>query len=133
MRAGMHGGDRDPEAQVDVVLGIPVLRMDVYSLPFGLAEQVILGQGRTLVGPFVLLADHDQRAVEALPAQRLRCFRAGEARPDDQVRRVHGHGQLPCCRPDRSRRVAASCSPSRSHAASNVVTPLSSSSCVTSP
>jgi len=30
MRAGMHGGDRDPEAQVDVVLGIPVLRMDVY-------------------------------------------------------------------------------------------------------
>ena len=87
-------------------------RVDVDRLALGLAQQVVLGQRRTLVRPLVLLPDQHDRAVEALVAQGLRGLGAGQARPDDHVRRARGHGHSFCESSDGARSVAASCSPS---------------------
>src|SRR5712691_2239620 len=106
--------------------------MDIQGLPLCLAEQVVLRQRRALVGPLALLADHDERAVEALIPQCLRGLGAGEACPDDDVSRIRGHAELLCCRAGCARSVSAICSPSRRQALSKVVTPLSSRVAVTS-
>ena len=104
----VDAGDRYAEAQVDVVLGVPLLRVDVDRLPFGFAEQVVLRQGRPLIRPFALRADKDERAVEALRPERLRRFRPGEARSGDHVCHFCAHGRLLCSGVARARRVAAS-------------------------
>ena len=87
----VDAGDRGAESQVDVVLAVPVPRMDVDRVAFGLARQVVLGQRRPLVGPFVLVADQHDRAVESLGAQRLRGLGPGQARSGDNKRFICGH------------------------------------------
>ena len=85
----LQRADRRAEPQVDVVLGVPLRRVHPGRLPLLLAEQVALGQRRSLVRRLVLVAEQHHRPVEALGAQRLGRLRAGQAGAHDDVR-VHG-------------------------------------------
>ena len=72
-----------PQPQVDVVLGVPALRVHERRVALGLALQVALRQRRALVGAVRLGAEQDQAPVEPLGAQRLHGLGPGQAGPDD--------------------------------------------------
>ena len=76
------------------MLGVEALVVHVNLLAPDLAAQVVLRQRRALVGALLLGADQHDAAVEALLAERLGSLGAGEARADDHVRLVTGHGNL---------------------------------------
>ena len=87
VRARVDRDDRGmPRAQVDVVLGVPVVGMHERLVEFGLALQVVLGQRRPLVGQVGLGAEERDAAGEALVAQRLDGLGAGQAGSDDDER-----------------------------------------------
>jgi hypothetical protein len=72
VRRSVDAGDRRPQAQVDVVIGVPPGWVDVDRLPLDLALRAFLGQRRPLVRAFALLADQPERVVEAFLPQGLR-------------------------------------------------------------
>ncbi len=98
VRRRVDRGDGGAEPQGHVVVGVPLRRVDVDLRALGAAEQVALGQRRTLVRALVLLADQHHRPVVARLAQGLGGLRPGEARPHDHERPVRTrtccHGQL---------------------------------------
>ena len=68
---GVDRGHRRPEAQVDVVVGIPGLRQDVSVLGALLALEERLGERRTVVRDVPLGGEEDDRPRIPLVAQRL--------------------------------------------------------------
>jgi hypothetical protein len=83
VRRPLDRRDADAGAQVDRVLRVPLGGVDEGRLPRLLAEQVVLGQRRALVGHLGLVAEQHNVAGEALGAQRLRGFGAGQAAAHD--------------------------------------------------
>ena len=73
----------DAAAQVDVVLGVPLLGVDDGVVELGLAGEVALRQRRPLVGQLVLGGEQGDRPVVPLLAQRLGGLGAGQAAADD--------------------------------------------------
>jgi hypothetical protein len=70
--------------------------MHVRGLALGLAAQVVLGQGRALVGPVRLVADQHHAPVEALLAEGFGSLGAGKRGTDDDVGIAHdGVGVTP--------------------------------------
>ena len=96
VRRAVDAGHRDAEAQLDAVVGVPRRRVDVDRVAFGLAEQVVLGQGRPLVRPFGFVPDQHDRAVEPFPAQGFRGLGPGQSRPGDHVCTAPAHIPLSC-------------------------------------
>jgi hypothetical protein len=84
---------RRRRAQLDVMLGVEVGVVDEELLALGLGPDEVLGERRALVGRLVLGADQDDASVEALLAQGLGRLRSGEARADDHVGGLGGHGR----------------------------------------
>jgi hypothetical protein len=78
------------------VLLVPAGLVHPRLLALGAAEEVALRQRGSLVGQFGLLRDEHDPAVEALGAQRLGGFRAGQSATDDHERFPSRHlGQPP--------------------------------------
>src|SRR5215472_5533237 len=133
MRCCIDAGDLGAEAQVYVVLGVPRLRVDVDRVPVSLADQVVLGQRRSLVWPLGLVADQHDRPAKPLLAQGLGGLGTGQARPHDHVRvRVHALSSFRSGCPFGPLSWAASWSPSSCQAPSKAATPWSSRPWVTS-
>ncbi len=103
VRAPVDRRHLHPRPEVDVVLGVPALRVDERLLPLGLAHQVVLGQRWPLVRPVLLRAEQHDPAVEAVLAQRLDRLRPGQTGPDHDVRLAAlSHGEAPDRWVDRS-------------------------------
>jgi hypothetical protein len=79
----VDGADRGGGAELDVVGGVEPVLVHVEAVGVGLAAQVVLGQGRALVGPFGFVAEQQQAAAEALGAQGLGRSGAGQAGAED--------------------------------------------------
>ena len=62
----------------------PVLGMDEGAVRLVLAAQVLLRRRRAVVGRMRLAPDEQDRALEALFAQRVRRHRRGDAATDEQ-------------------------------------------------
>ena len=62
-------GNPLPKPQRDVLLCIKFFRPKMQPLRFHFAEQILLRQGRTLVGQMGLFADQGQRAVISFSSQ----------------------------------------------------------------
>ena len=86
---------RGARAQVDVVFGVPAGIVHEHRVPIGLSQQQTLGQRRPFIGPFGLLAQQDDIAVEAFVPQRLRGLRPGEPGSDYHERTLVVHGLVP--------------------------------------
>ena len=91
----VDGGHGRAEDEVDVKLGPPVGVEDADVVRARLAPQVLLGQGRPVVGQIGLVADEDDAPVEALLPQGTRGVGAGKAGTDDDVGRGCSHGVAP--------------------------------------
>jgi hypothetical protein len=96
VRRAVDAGYGDAEAQLDAVIGVPRRRVDVDRVAFGLAQQVVLGQGRALVRPFGLIPDQHDWAVEPFLAQGLRGLGPGQPCPGDHVCAAPAHFPLSC-------------------------------------
>jgi hypothetical protein len=79
----MDGDDIDTAAQVDLVLGVPVLGVHDRVRELGVAGEVALRQWRSLVGQLVLTGEQGDRTGEALGAEGLGRLGAGESAADD--------------------------------------------------
>jgi hypothetical protein len=64
----VDGADRGGGTQLDVVVGVELLRVQIEAVAVGLAAQVGLGERRTLIRPLALLANQQKSAIEALGA-----------------------------------------------------------------
>ncbi len=80
--------------ELDVVLGVPALGVDQELLADGAVGEVVLGEGRPLVGRVGLLADQHDPAVVAAGPQCLGCLGAGEPGSDDHHRVLAHEGLL---------------------------------------
>src|SRR4029453_463049 len=80
--------------ELDLLRGVQALGMDVDRVAVGPVLQVVLREGRPLVGAMRLGANEDDMSVEALLPQRLGRLRAREARAHDQEGRSLGHARL---------------------------------------
>ena len=93
--AGVEVHDRCARAHLDVVLGVPALRVDERRRPVLAAAQVALRQRRAVVGRVHLAGDEDDRAVEAAGAQLRGGVRGGDAAADQQDVRLRLAHRLP--------------------------------------
>ena len=91
----VDGSHRGARAQVDVVFGVPAGIVHEHRVAIGRSQQQTLGQRRPFIGPFGLLAQQDDIAVEAFVPQRLRGLRPGQPGPDDHERTLVVHGLVP--------------------------------------
>ena len=83
-RGGVEVEDARARQQLDVVGLPPVGVVHVGALGAVLAAQVLLGGRRAVVGRMRLAPDEQDRAVEALLAQRVRGGRRGDASADEE-------------------------------------------------
>jgi hypothetical protein len=88
---GVDGVDLGGGVELDVVGGVEPVLVQVEAVAVGLAAQVGLGQGRAVVGPFGFVAEQQQAAAEALGAQGLGRFGAGQAGTEDHENGTDGH------------------------------------------
>jgi hypothetical protein len=89
--AAIDRGDRGVEAELDLVLGVPVRGVHVDGVAAGAALEVSLGQRWPLVRPVWLGAEQDDASIEAFDAQRFGGLRPGQSRADDGERAWIAH------------------------------------------
>ena len=65
------------------MLGVPRLWVDEDAVAVSFALEVVLGQGRALVGSIRLLTEQSDLSVETFLAQGLRCYGARQAGADN--------------------------------------------------
>ena len=78
------------------MLGVPRLGVDEDAVPVGFALEIVLGQGRALIGSMRLLTEQSDPPVETFLAQGLCCKGAGHAAADNDEA---GFGVHRCGRP----------------------------------
>lgn len=98
-RARVDGAHGRAEQQVDVVVGVPVLGVDVDRLAVLLAQQIALGQRGPDVGPLPFVTDDEEAAVVAAFAQGLHGRARGQAASDDHkgIHTRHGVPRFRSC------------------------------------
>ena len=90
-RARSSAGGADAQLQIEVELGEPVVAgRAACDLELPLAREQLLRQRRPVVGRCGLVADHGDRPVVAVVAERLGAPQPGERRADDGDRVAHG-------------------------------------------
>ncbi|MCY1236048.1 hypothetical protein D9M72_486840 [compost metagenome] len=83
VRAGVDGGDRHAQAEVDVVLGVPGVRCHRDGVLSRFAQEVFLGQRRAEIRVVQFGADEADPAPVAFAAQGAGCGGASQARAGD--------------------------------------------------
>ena len=83
LRAPLNGLRPHAGPQVDAQVGVQRRSAQKDAFVVHLAQQIGLGQRRTLVGPARLFADHDDLPRKPLVPQGYRALDAGLARADD--------------------------------------------------
>ena len=84
VRCRIKGRGRDAQLEADGLLGVPVLGPELQATLRLLSKQHSLREGRPVIGPVGLAADHRDRALEATSAERLAAALRCQAAPDDQ-------------------------------------------------